>query len=218
MLNNSQHKFKSIFENEIKPCYNQIYKNLMYELDAKAEYDYLNSQNLKVVPPRESMSKFIKNLLNEKEIKEKYGETGYIKWHSHNSNILIDFQEHKFKKFPNIVKKALCNEIINTHGNNHITILKNLRSKVENQDLNGNFNKRGIKILKYELLSYLWNNLDTKSIVEQYMRKLSEFTHTVVKLQNADRTQSMSEICKNFSILGEKKAIKELIVNINKEI
>ncbi len=183
----------------------------------KAAVDYLNSQNLKVVPPRESMSKFIKNLFNEKEIKEKYGETGYNKWHSYNSNILIDPHENKFKKFPNIVKKALCNEIIVTPRNNHISILKNLKSKLENQDLNGNYNEGGIKILKYERLLYLWNNLDTKPIVEKYMRKLSEFTHTIVKSQNVDRIPSMSDIYKDFSILGEEKAIKELITNIKKE-
>ncbi|MFW9881545.1 MAG: hypothetical protein ACFFG0_51425 [Candidatus Thorarchaeota archaeon] len=45
----------------------------------------------------------------------------------------------------------------------------------------------------------------------------SEFTHTVVKSQNADITLSISDIYKNFSILGEEKAIKELITNINKD-
>ncbi|MFX0006549.1 MAG: hypothetical protein ACFFA7_07595 [Promethearchaeota archaeon] len=40
--------------------------------------------------------------------------------------------------------------------------------------------------MKYESLSYLWDNLDTKALVEHYIRKFLVFTHTVFKLQKAD--------------------------------
>lgn len=116
--------------------------------------DYLKSQSVSVIPPRESIAKYIKRLFNEREIKAKYGDICYEEWHISNSDIRIDKENKCFNRFSLNVKKALCKEIIDIIMNNRnkiskSKILEKLKFEIDNQDLEKNQSDHDSKILRY---------------------------------------------------------------------
>ncbi len=173
------------------------------------------SHNIKVVPPRETVSKFIKKLFNEKPISEIYGKNSYDKWKLYNSNIIIE--NEKFKRFPNVVKKALSNEIVDLmkdKNKNDKVIMKKLEYIVNNKDLNGDLTNTSNKVLRYERLSYLWKYSKSKPIIRNYIENLIEITRTIIDLKKLNKKIPFSNIYDGHRMLGEKRAVRDLIKNI----
>ena len=203
---------------------------------------YLNKQGFKVTPARRTMSKFLKQLFNENDYKNKYGIHAYEEWLKYNSNIIFDEKQNRLKRFPFelkktfslIILKILQNKNTNPSLKKDHQIIRQLRGIINNTDLMGNLKinqpKKGelidgslklienFKVLRYERLSFLFDNKKTSEETTNYFLSLIHFVRKIIIKHNSNKEIKISKLHDEFKMLGEQDVIKDLIKIINREI
>ncbi|KKL83157.1 hypothetical protein LCGC14_1977550 [marine sediment metagenome] len=97
---------------------------------------------------------------------------------------------------------------------NDKVIMKKLEYIVNNKDLNGDLTNTSNKVLRYERLSYLWKYSKSKPIIRNYIENLIEITRTIIDLKKLNKKIPFSNIYDGHRMLGEKRAVRDLIKNI----
>jgi hypothetical protein len=186
---------------------------------------YIKSRNNERVPPREIIAKYMKRLFNEPKYRDKYGVDGYNLWHKYNSNVLISLENKKIKRFSLDIKKSIISEIVKIKNQNKYIdktrLLKELKSVVNNKDLNGKIIKKGSltnviepAVLKFERLSYLWNKKEFVKQIDDYILQLTDLYEDVLKYNKSNKNIVLTRIHEKYKELGEQKTIKMLISHI----
>ena len=189
-------------------------KDLKQLLVEKGSYRELSNITNENIPPRRSITKFIKNLFEEKEYMKNYGQNGYNIWQKFNSNLIFDEKHNKIKRFPLIIKQELSKIIKKTLNNTSLSdkeVLKELKSTIDNQNLNGKFDILQPNILRYERLKYLWDNYKYKNIIENYLSSLIRFNRIIEQKSLNKDEMKITSLHREFNILGEQKLIKDLV-------
>lgn len=72
-------------------------------------------------------------------------------------------------------------------------------------------------ILSYERLSYLWNNQEYESVLDNFILNLIDFTFTKIKHRKVKQKIPISRIHDEFKMLVKQNTIKKLIDYIKTE-
>jgi hypothetical protein len=193
---------------------------------------------------RITANNYIKRLFLEFEYLDLYGDQGYSRWLNHNFEVIVDnFYDTNINKriirvrrFSFDIKKKICILIFNilrssNSQKSNSNIKKELSYLIHNLDLNSRLVKEENlpipiekdifkpKVLLFERLSFLLNNSEYTSVINDHFSILIIYMKEILKLINSKKKLSLENLRKhlrnNLNINWRSDNIKKILIALN---